>query len=98
MAGRRFLILLADFKGQEEPDPKMLVKQLDLALDWVRLTPSSWLLYTSKDAKIWYTRFRKISEKGRVFISQVDGSDKSGYMPKPVWEFIRKHQNEVRQG
>ena len=98
MAGRRrFLILLADFKDQEEPDPDVLVKQLDLALDWVRLTPTSWLLYTSKDPKTWYARFRKVSENGRVFISQVSGSERSGYMPKLVWEFIRKHQDEVSE-
>ena len=96
MAPRQFLILTADFKG-EQPDVDLLVRQLDKALDWVRLTDNSWLLFTSNDPETWYTRFCKVSEDARVFITQIDASRRSGFMPKRVWEFIDQHKDEVRE-
>lgn len=94
MADHRFLILLADFKDKQ-PDADVLVKQLNKAKDWIRLSPSSWLLFTSNGPETWYTRFRRVSEEGRVFITQVEASQRSGYMPKSVWEFMRKHQEQI---
>lgn len=94
MSKRQFLIMTADFMGVP-PDDDILLEQLNKGLDWIRLTPTSWLLFTSKDAKAWYARFRKISPKGRVFITRVDPSERSGWMSKSVWEFIDKHGQEA---
>lgn len=96
MARRQFLMMTADFRDAPSDDD-VLLEQLNKALDWIRLTPTSWLLFTSKDAKAWYARFRRVSAKGRVFITRVDPSDRSGFVSRSVWEFIDKHQDEVRE-
>ena len=66
---------------------------LNKAIDWIEVKPLTWLLWTTSDSKRWYARLKpKIGQGERVFICAVDATNRSGWMPRAFWDFIKKHQ------
>lgn len=46
---------------------------LNKALDWIRYTPTTCLLYTKTDVETWYARLRKvIDEKDNIFVVELN--------------------------
>ena len=88
MSEKRFIILSTDFR--ELVDQKQFTGTLDRAIDWVQITPTTWLLWTSSSADVWYRRMKRYIKSGnRIFICAVDPDDRSGFMPESFWDFIR---------
>jgi len=88
---QRFIQITFDFKRQ--PDMAELNETLNKANDWITIAPNCWLLWTSSEADKWYSRVKKhLSDGDRVFICEVNIEDRSGWMPRKFWEFIREHQ------
>lgn len=66
-------------------------KTLNLSLDWYRYDTNAWIIYTTKDAKVWYARLRKhIANGGRIFVCHVDMSDRMGWMPRTFWDWVKR--------
>ena len=69
--------------------------RLDRAVDWIELTPTSWLLWTSTTSNGWLKRIRLSDIKfDSIFISEINPSDRAGLMPDQVWNFIRKRHSD----
>ena len=69
--------------------------ELDKATDWIRYAPNCWILYTMRDANSWYTRLCGIpSMKNHMFfICELNMLNRGGWLPKSVWEWIKKSRD-----
>jgi hypothetical protein len=70
---------------------------LDTALDWLRIAPNSWILWTSSDPSVWMQYFRSyLGENGGVLIAELNLSQVSvnytGFLTKSMWTWIDKHR------
>jgi hypothetical protein len=64
---------------------------LNWAKDWVRYAPNCYILYTHTDVDIWFDRLQKIlNENDTIFIVEINIENRQGWVPKSVWEWIRK--------
>jgi len=69
----------------------LIESSLNLAKDWYRYDPNNYIIYTSKDAKIWTQRLmRWIKEGGFLLVCRIDPTDKNGWMPKTFWDWMSK--------
>jgi hypothetical protein len=74
-------------------DPKRIEKKFNLARDWFRFNPTSWVIYTNKDADTWASRLKEfVQPGGKLFICKLDVSDRQGWLPKAFWDWLRKRQ------
>jgi hypothetical protein len=65
-------------------------KGMDLALDWFRIDPKTWIVYTTSTANKWQERLRPMVEPGgHLFICKLDISDRQGWMTPAFWEWLR---------
>lgn len=69
---------------------------LDRAIDWIEISPLSWLAWTSSSSVAWLKRLKSSSVTfDSVFVIEVNPSDRAGEMPNNFWEFIRKHEHKL---
>lgn len=69
---------------------------LDKALDWIEITPNSWLLWTSSSSKKWLERIRGSNLRvDHLFVAEINPEDRAGRLPDEVWRFIVKHENQI---
>lgn len=81
------------FNWNETPKIKEIKPIFDKALDWVRYAPNCWLVWTSSTPQVWYERLMPyLGENDHVFICAVDISLRQGWLPKWIWEWIRKER------
>jgi hypothetical protein len=77
-----------------DPGQQALIEeQLNRAGDWLRYLPNCWLIYTSRPAKVWYSRLSSIEglkNSSNFFICEVDLHNRGGWLKKTVWEWINK--------
>jgi hypothetical protein len=74
------------------PGEDVLGKVVDRAPDWVEYAPNRWLLWTSVSTKTWYLRFRRaVGNDDGLLIFSADFNEYEGYLPEPVWEWLRKY-------
>jgi hypothetical protein len=87
----RFLQVSFNFKI--DPDLDDLEDTFDKALDWYRHSINSWVVWTSGAPEKWYSRLKKHLEDGdTVFICELNIEERSGWMPRRFWDFIKSHQ------
>lgn len=66
-------------------------KKMDLAIDWFRYDDKNWVVYTTSDAKKWFSRLEKYVEPGgQVLIIKLDTKDYWGFMTENLWDWFRK--------
>ena len=66
-------------------------KTMNLAIDWFRFDDLNWIVYTTSDAKKWYSRLQKfVDPGGHVLVVKLDTSDYWGFMSKQLWEWLKK--------
>jgi hypothetical protein len=83
--------VLFSLESLEKPLTAKMRKTLDRAIDWIEITPSSWLLWTSTSSSGWLKRFRETNISfENIFIVEVNPADRAGMMPQAVWDFIQK--------
>lgn len=76
-------------------DANKIKPVLDLALDWIEVSPNSWVVWTTSSAEKWYGRIAKrFGEKTRIFVIRIDPADRHGWMPKSFWEFFKGKQGK----
>ena len=63
---------------------------LNGAKDWFRYAPNCWLIYTSRDPKVWGERLKKIPwmKAQNYLICPMNLKDRSGWLPRSVWDWI----------
>jgi len=77
---------------RSEVDEVALAKRLDLALDWIQYMPTCWIVRTTSDAGKWYSRLKPLlGKRGHLFICRLDISQRQGWLPKSVWEWIQQY-------
>lgn len=63
------------------------------ALDWARYSPNCWILYTSTAPRTWYERVKPHLGPGdHVFVCKLDISERGGWLPKWIWEWLTKQR------
>jgi hypothetical protein len=89
MASYYHLMLIVP--GVTPTDPQ-IEDILNKAADWYRYADNCWLLYTSQNAATWYARLKPLvtQNRGNVFLVRVDPVERQGWMPKQLWEWLRK--------
>ena len=76
-------------------DTDILIKQLDLCLDWTRLFACTYLLYTNSDIEKLYSRFKKALPDNKFFVTKVDFSNGkyTGWLGSSKWDRIKEFKN-----
>jgi hypothetical protein len=79
-------------------DVEALVGKLDLAVDWVQVVPSSWLLWTTSSPAKWMERLRKVlPEDTTILITQINPDERAGVVDEVVATFLRKTQAKLEK-
>lgn len=86
--------LLLSIDVTQDYDTKLLKEQLDLALDWLRVVPGTYFLYTNSDVDKWFNRIKKALPNNRFMITKIDisNNDYVGYLPTEKWDWIRQYR------
>jgi hypothetical protein len=91
----KFLHVGFSFRGGRSVPTDSIQTVLNKALDWVRYAPNCYILYTTTDVETWYVLLRKvIHEKDHIFIVELNIENREGWLPKSVWEWIRKDRSD----
>ena len=77
---------------------EQIEEKLNLALDWYRYSRTNWIVYTSSDVEVWYSRLKIFvisdsdsdKESGAIFIAPIDIDKCNGFMSKSLWSWLRK--------
>lgn len=66
-------------------------KEMNLAVDWLRYDSKCWIVYTTSDARKWYSRLEKfVTPGGHILVCKVNIDDYYGLMGKGVWDWLKK--------
>ena len=89
MASAQYLQITFQFKGSNK------IKELETifskALDWIRITPNVWILWTTSTPAQWYRRLKPIlGSDDSMYIFGIDNNIRHGWGPKWVWEWLDK--------
>ncbi len=89
MSRGRYLQITFNFSGPTK------VKELEVAfnqgLDWIRIAPNAWLVWTTSDPEKWFGRLKpKINNDDHMYIFEIDIDARKGWAPKSVWDWIKK--------
>jgi hypothetical protein len=91
----KFLHVGFSFRGGRPAPTDNIQTVLNKALDWVRYAPNCYILYTTTDVETWYIRLRKvIHENDHIFVVELNIENRQGWLPKSVWEWIRKDRSD----
>jgi len=70
---------------------ELIVKKLNLCLDWTRILDATYLIRSTSDKETLYNRFKKALDDAKFFLIEVDlNSDYTGWLIKNKWERIRE--------
>jgi hypothetical protein len=88
------MVYLKPAKGQTLDS---IAEKMNLAVDWYRIDPVVWILYTTSDSEKWTSRltsFVKGEEDGSLFICKLDISDRQGWMTEDFWKWLRRENKQ----
>ncbi|MGO9592323.1 MAG: hypothetical protein ACLQFF_09220 [Steroidobacteraceae bacterium] len=89
-----YLVYLKPARGRTLDE---IAKQMNLAVDWYRIDPLVWVLYTTSDADKWTSRlapFAKGEGDGYLLVCKLDISDRQGWMAEAFWKWLRREHKE----
>ena len=74
-----------------EPRFEIWEDVFDKATDWLRYAPNCWILCTGQSPKKWLNHIKPHLKEGeRVFVCELNISNRQGWLSKSTWEWIRK--------
>ncbi len=85
----KYFILLIEDMGKIEW--KLLKEKLDLAIDWLKIMPNSFILRTTSNTSQWYARLQTVLSDTTFFITEIDINNRTGWMSKSKWNWINKN-------
>ena len=89
----KFYQISFNFEGRKAPT-EAINTVLNKATDWVSYAPNCWIIYSKQEsAGTWYTRLKKvIDDDDSVFVCELNISNRQGWLPQNVWEWIDKER------
>ncbi|MBL7925276.1 MAG: hypothetical protein JNK61_00070 [Bacteroidia bacterium] len=76
-------------------DLEAIKTQMNLALDWFKYDKNNWVLYSNASMDKLMTRFKPLVEpEGRLFICELNTSNRNGWMNKDFWEWLKKNRDK----
>jgi len=91
MAEARYLQITFEFEGA--PKISELKPTFDMAVDWVRITPNVWIVWTTSTPDEWYKRLQPLlGPKDHLYIFGIDNHVRHGWAPKWIWEWLDKQR------
>ncbi len=92
MATPNFFIIFIN--PSKEATSSQVKEKLNLAIDWYRIKPDLWVVYSTSDEERWYSRLSSlVKPDGFVFICKLDLQHRQGWMKKDFWQWLRREQN-----
>lgn len=89
MAETRFLQIVFNFEGS--PKILELTPVFDKAIDWLRIAPNVWIIWTEGSPGDWYLRLKPhIGPKDNFYIFGINNKVRHGWAPQMVWDFLDK--------
>jgi len=89
MAVGRYYMIYVKRKPASSADD--VEKQMDHALDWYRIKPDLWIVWSTSNSEKWYERLTPIVKTGgHVLICELDQNNRQGWMPKEFWDWFQK--------
>lgn len=85
--GQYFILLIEDIEKVEWVSFK---EKIDLALDWIRIMPNSFILKTTSDTSKWYARLKPVLTNTSFFITEININNRTGFMTQSKWNWINK--------
>lgn len=68
-------------------------EKMNKALDWYRIDPKTWVLYSNSSVEKLYARLSPLAkEEGNIFICELNVGNRQGWMPKSFWEWLREER------
>ena len=69
-------------------------KKMDLALDWFKYDKLNWVVYSSATMDKLSARYKPLVQPdGRLFICELNPSNRNGWMSKDFWTWLKKDRN-----
>jgi hypothetical protein len=95
IVGARFVHFGFHWSGV--PKVNELEPIFNLALDWARYAPNSWILWTNTDLETWLGRIKPLLGEGdHVFIGEMNlastPANYTGWAENWLWDWIQKHR------
>jgi hypothetical protein len=79
-------------KGKTTQD---IETQMNKALDWYRYNNTCYVVYSTSDVKTLMGRLKDLVDPdGLLFITELNISNRNGWMPKAFWEWIKKDKTK----
>ncbi|MCV7577518.1 hypothetical protein ACQUSY_12760 [Microbacterium sp. YY-03] len=73
-------------------DYESLIERIKFYGTWANLMKSTWIVVSNKSADAVYTHLRgAMDDSGWLFVVDISGQDRQGWLTKDTWEWIRKH-------
>lgn len=92
MAKGKYLQITFEFSGP--PKIEEVKPAFDHALDWARIAPNAWIVWTTSTPAQWYERLKpKIGPGDRFYIFEVNNSVRHGWGAKWIWEWLDKKRD-----
>jgi len=98
MTDYRERFLIVTFTWKETPKIVELKPIFNTALDWARIAPNTWILWTNNSPVVWYNHLRHhMTKEDSVLIAELNLTEVAenyvGFYPKWVWDWIDKHRS-----
>ncbi len=95
MSAPRFLLVSFTWRGPIKVDE--LKPLFDTAIDWIKFSTDSWLLWTVNEPEVWLKHIKPhLGENDFVFIAELNLSSTpmnyTGWNSKLLWNWIDKHR------
>lgn len=88
----RIVFLHISFDIHSDINRDNLKKQFDTALDWIQYIPNCWIVRTEKTAQEWSDMIKPLTgAEDSWFVCRLDLSERQGWLPKWVWDWIYKY-------
>lgn len=69
-----------------------LYSAIKSAPGWIRAMDSFWFISTTESVETWSSRLQNtIDQNDNLFIVDITGQPRQGWMAKSVWEWLKKH-------
>lgn len=71
---------------------------IESTTDYCQYDDHNWVIYTTFDAKEWYSRLEKFVEPGgRMFICELNISDYWGLMNNGLWKMLKRGKEDLQK-
>lgn len=89
MAEARYIQITFEFDGP--PKITEVKPEFDKALDWIRIAPNAWIIWTTSTPQEWYKRLKPLlGPKDHLYIFGINNTVRNGWAQKSVWEWLDK--------